>query len=169
MPAWRLRRIAHRLGNEGDRGSTAPLWLRRCSRPCCTGAGGESVWSRTKARRHKGCGRPGRVCALIGRAVVWRGAPLWLGGFVRDQRLSVRTVFMGPGLRRGDSGWGTARGPSPPECRSETGGNVSDLYRTALYPNQRPNSPRSRSTSPAQLWPGAPVTPPPGCVPAPHI
>ena len=28
---------------------------------------------------------------------------------------------------------------------------------------------RRRSTSWAQLWPGAPVTPPPGWVPAPHM
>ena len=32
--------------------------------------------------------------------------------------------------------------------------------------HQRP--PRSRSTSRAQLWPGAPVTPPPGCAPEPQ-
>ena len=33
----------------------------------------------------------------------------------------------------------------------------------------RLNTLRSASTSAAQLWPGAPVTPPPGWLPAPHI
>ncbi len=39
----------------------------------------------------------------------------------------------------------------------------------ANYPNNRPKKLRSDSTSCAQLWPGAPVTPPPGCDPAPHM
>ena len=34
---------------------------------------------------------------------------------------------------------------------------------------KRANRPPSAITSRAQLWPGAPVTPPPGWVPAPHI
>jgi hypothetical protein len=44
----------HRLGRKGDRGNTAPLWPHLCSRSCRTGARGECIWSRTKARRHKG-------------------------------------------------------------------------------------------------------------------
>ena len=35
--------------------------------------------------------------------------------------------------------------------------------------SKRPMSERSRKISCAQLCPGAPVTPPPGCVPDPHM
>jgi hypothetical protein len=37
-----------------------------------------------------------------------------------------------------------------------------------LFLKKEESYPRSRSTSRAALCPGAPVTPPPGCVPDPH-
>jgi hypothetical protein len=45
---------------------------------------------------------------------------------------------------------------------------VADEQPGKKRPHPGKRLPRSRSTSRAQLWPGAPVTPPPGCAPDPH-
>ncbi|MNR13530.1 hypothetical protein D3C85_1299390 [compost metagenome] len=47
--------------------------------------------------------------------------------------------------------------------------DVDEIYHChAVHPFER-GLPRNFATTPAALWPGTPVTPPPGCVDAPHM
>lgn len=88
---------------------------------------------------------------------------------------ALRANSRNPAMRRIDSGrparFGTSGKPRLPSQRSFAllARHIDRGDWSCRHPNNRPTKLRSRNISCAALCPGAPVTPPPGCVPDPHI